>query len=252
MRILFLGNNWVGWQVADWLVQNEERVVGAVLHPPARQQYGTELVNLMSTNSIPMFTGPDLQQPDMLERIEELEADLALSLYFGYILKSSFISLFPNGVINLHPSYLPYNKGAHPNVWSLIDGTPAGVTLHYIDDGVDTGDIIAQRRIDVEPVDTAKTLYRKSEIASFDLFRTTWPKIRMGKTERLSQSAGVGTFHRAKDISRLDRIDLEQTYTVRELLNLLRARTFPPYPGAYFEEDGRKVYVRVELSYEEQ
>lgn len=252
MRILLLGNNWVGWQVADWLVQNGEHIVGAVLHPSDRQKYGVELMGLMSANSIPIFTGSDLRQPDVLQQIAELDADLALSLYFGYILKSSFISLFPDGVINLHPSYLPYNKGAHPNVWSLIDGTPAGVTLHYIDNGVDTGDIVAQRKVDVEPVDTAKTLYRKLEIASLDLFRSTWPKIRVREVERLSQGADGGTVHRAKDIHYLDRIDLEQTYTARELLNLLRARTFPPYLGAYFEENGRKVHVRIELSYGEQ
>ena len=90
--------------------------------------------------------------------IKELGADVALSVFFGYILSPGFIDLFPQGVINLHPAYVPYNRGAFTNVWSIVDDTPAGATLHYIDTGVDTGDMIAQRRVSIEPVDTANLI----------------------------------------------------------------------------------------------
>ena len=252
MRILLLANNWVGWQVADWLLKKNENLVGAVLHPPERQRYGNELTALMAGHAVPVFFGSQLQSSDVIGTLGELDADLAVSIYFGYILKPSFISLFTKGVINLHPALLPYNKGAHPNVWSIVERTPAGVTLHYIDSGVDTGDILAQAPVAVEPIDTAKTLYHKLERASLKLFQSAWPSIKADKTVRTSQSKDVGTHHRTKDLEGLDCIDLEHLYTARELIDQLRARTFPPYPGAYFVVDGRKVHIRLALSYSEE
>lgn len=154
-------------------------------------------------------------------------------------------------MLNLHPSYLPYNKGANPNVWSIVEGTPAGATLHFIDPGVDTGDIVAQMTVPVEPVDTARTLYGNLERACVTLFENQWPAIRAGQIPRRRQDETAGTSHMQKDMRRLDRIELDKQYTSRELINILRARTFPPYPGAYYEDQGRRVYMRIQLSYNE-
>ncbi len=251
MRILFLGNNWVGWQVALRLMQQQEEIVGAVLHPADRQKYGDDLYRCFQDHAIPIFDGSMLKEPDTLDSIRKLHPELGLSIFFGYILQPSFLSLFPHGVLNLHPSYLPYNKGANPNVWSIIEGTPAGATLHFIDPGIDTGDIVAQIMIPVEPVDTAKTLYSNLERACINIFESQWPAIRTGNIPRRRQNEMAGTSHMQKDMRRLDRIELDKQYTGRELINILRARTFPPYPGAYFEEQGRRVYARIQLSYNE-
>jgi len=252
LRILFLGNNWVGWQIARWLIQQQENIVGLVLHPPSKRKYGEEILRDTAVNSTNIFDGSKLQQPSILKNIKELQPDIALSVMFGYILKPEFIQLFPQGVINLHPSLLPYNRGANPNVWSIVEQTPAGVTLHYIDTDIDTGDIIAQQMVAIEPVDTGETVYRKLERASVSLFKNNWASIRGGQVRRRQQSKEAGTFHRVKDLDLIDCIDLDRQYTARDLINILRARTFPPYPGAYFVENGRKVYMRLQLMYEEE
>jgi len=153
--------------------------------------------------------------------------------------------------VNIHPALLPYNRGSYPNVWSIVERTPSGVTIHYIDEGIDTGDIIAQCTIPVEPVDTGESLYRKLERAMLDLFQQTWPLIRAGQAPRLSQINAAGTTHRIRDAAQIDEIDLNRMYTARELLDILRARTFLPYPSAYFWHEGRKVYVRVQLEYDD-
>lgn len=250
MRILLLGNNWVGWKVASWLMEQEEEIVGLVIHPHHRRKYGEEIMESAGVGPARIFDGSQLRRPETIKAISELQADIALSILFAYILQPDFIDLFPAGVINLHPSYLPYNRGVYPNVWSIVEGTPAGATLHYIDAGVDTGDIISQRRVAVEPVDTGKTLYRKLEQACVDLFKETWTLIRSRKAPRVPQPAR-GTAHRARDVEKIDRIDLDRNYTGRQLIDTLRARTFPPYPGAYFQDGERKVYLRLELLYEE-
>lgn len=248
MRILVLCNNWTGWQVLRWLLDRGERVAGVVLHPPDSSKYREEiLAELRKTQEVRVFDAPELYAEHVLEAMRALDLELAVSVYFGYILRPSFLSVFPRGVINLHPSYLPYNRGAYPNVWSIVEGTPAGVTLHYVDEGIDTGDIIAQRQVSVEPTDTGGTLYRKLERAALELFQDTWPAIKAGTAPRVPQPKDAGTFHRVKDVARIDRIELEREYKARDLLNILRARTFPPYRGAYFEENGRRIYVTIQL-----
>lgn len=252
MRILLFANNRVGWQIAAWVKERGDDIVGLVLHPPHRRKYGHEIARSVGVSVECIFDGAQLRQPETLDAIRQLNADIGLSVLFGYILHSDLVRIFPAGVVNLHPAYLPYNKGAFPNVWSIVEGTPAGVSLHYIDAGVDTGDIIAQRPVPVTPTDTGKTLYHKLELACIELFRQTWPLILRGQAQRSPQLPGAGTRHSVRDVEGIDEIDLERAYTARELINILRARTFPPHPGAYFRDGGRKVYLRLQLLSEDE
>jgi len=252
MRILYLGNNWVGWQVIRWLREQNEQIVGLVVHPPHKRKYGDEIIRSAQVSPAHIFDGAQLRQPEVLQAIRALRPDIGLSVLFGYILAPEVLDLFPSAVINLHPAYLPYNRGAYPNVWSIVERTPAGVTLHYIDAGVDTGDIVAQRQVPIEPVDTGETLYRKLEQACVELFKETWPLIRSGQASRIRQRSDEGSYHRTRDVERIDHIDLDRKYTARELIDVIRARTFPPYPGGYFIHQGRKVYLRLQLLPEEQ
>jgi methionyl-tRNA formyltransferase len=248
MRILLFANNWVGWQVARWLKERGDNLVGLVIHPAQKRQYGEEILKSVGLPEDRIFDGSQLRQADTFQAIKNLQADIGLSIFFGYILLPDFFQLFPAGVVNLHPSYLPYNRGVYPNVWGIVEGTPAGVTLHYIDAGIDTGDIIAQRQLPVEPVDTGETLYRKLEKASVELLKDTWPLILSGQAGRRSQASETeSTFHRAWEVEKIDEIDPDRAYPARDLINLLRARTFPPYAGAYFRVGNRKVYLRLQL-----
>ena len=247
MRIVLLANNWVGWQLAEWLAyQDDIEIVGLVLHPEAKRKYGGEILAATKLPNEKIFDATTLRQPEVLHQIKQLKADVALSFYFGYILKSSFLDLFPNGVLNLHPSFLPYNRGAYPNIWSIIDGTPAGVTLHYIDEQIDTGHIISQRLVTVEITDTGKTLYEKLERASVSLFCEVWPRIALGDILPIAQE-GIGSSYRMADVAKIDEIELSKSYLAKDLLNILRARTFPPFRGAYFWHEGRKIYIHVQL-----
>jgi methionyl-tRNA formyltransferase len=184
-----------------------------------------------------------------VEAIRQLRPEIGVSVLFGYILRPDLIDVFPRGVVNLHPSLLPYNRGACPNVWSIVDRTPAGVTLHYVAPGIDTGDVIAQQQVGIEPVDTGASLYRKLEDAGLELFRQTWPAVREAAAPRRPQPAEPATFHRLRDLESIFEIDLGRQYTGRELIDILRARTFAPYPGAFFRAGDRRVHMRLELEY---
>jgi methionyl-tRNA formyltransferase len=249
MRVLFLGNNWVAWKILNWLKEEKENIVGLVVHPPERRRYGQEIINSSGVDPSRIFDGSQLRQPEVIDAIRGLKPEIGISALFGFILRREFLDLLPAGCVNVHTAYLPHNRGAYPNVWSIIDGTPAGATIHYVDEGIDTGDIIAQAEVKVEPTDTGKTLYRKLEKAAVDLFKDTWPLICSGQAPRVPQ-AGEGTYHRLRDVESIDEIHLDRKYKARELIDLVRARTFPPYPGAYFQAGGRKVYMRLQLLYE--
>jgi methionyl-tRNA formyltransferase len=95
-------------------------------------------------------------------------------------------------------------------------------------------------------------LYRRLEHAAVDLFTETWPLVREGKAPRQTQVRNSGTCHRSRDVERIDEIDLTATYKAKDLINLLRARTFPPYRGAYYRSGDRKIFLRLELAYAEE
>ncbi|MCS3705873.1 methionyl-tRNA formyltransferase [Salinibacter ruber] len=248
MKVLYMGNNWLGLKVLEWLTGTDDEVVGLVLHPKDSATCAEQMREEVDLPTSQIFDGAKLRDKETEEAIRVLEPDVGVSVLLGYILQPSFLDIFPEGAVNLHPAYLPYNRGAYPNVWSIVNGTPAGVTLHEIDEGVDTGDIWARRRVEVRPSDTGRSLYRRLEQAGLDLFRTVWPKRTNGELTPVEQSEDEGTKNYTSDVEEIDEIDLDATYTGRELINILRARTFPPYDGAYFEEDGQKVYLRLELT----
>ena len=246
MRLICFANNWIAWQVVEFLATQPDQIVALVLHPPARRKYGDEILAAADLPADRIFDGSTLGDPAVIDTLGELEPELGVSLMFGHILRRPVLDLFPAGAVNLHPSYLPFNRGNHPNVWSIVEGTPAGVTLHYMDEGIDTGDVIVQQRVEVDPTDTGETLYRKLERAAVELFKQNWSLVQSGSPPRHPQT-GPGTFHRSRDLGRLDRIDPDRTYVARELIDILRARTFPPYEAAYIEVDGRRIQIRLEL-----
>ena len=123
--------------------------MGLALHPAARRRYGDEILAAASLPDERVFDAARLREPDVQRAIVALGADIGLSVLLGYILAPTFLSSFPQGVVNLHPALLPWNRGADPNVWSIVERTPAGATLHWMDAGVDTGDIIAQATTEI-------------------------------------------------------------------------------------------------------
>ena len=252
MRVLYFGNNWVGWKIASALREAGAEIAGVVLHPAARCGYGAEIVEALGITGADILEGPQLKTPDALEWIRTRQPDVGVSALFGYLVPRAALDLMPQGCFNIHPALLPFNRGAFPNGWSIVEGTPAGATIHYMDDGIDTGDIVAQREVAVTPIDTGESLYKKLEDACVDLFRETWPSIEAGQITRRAQGAREGTSHRVRDVAAIDEIVLDRSYRARDLIDVIRARTFSRYKGAYVVHGGRRVYIRLEFQYDDE
>ena len=235
MRIFYLGNNLLGLKVLEFLKKQKENVCGLAVHIPEKAKYVDEIIKNSQLPKSKIIKGDRINEAETVKKIKRLKPDIILSICFGYILKPEIIKIPPLGVINLHTAYLPYNQGANPNV-----------ALHYINQGIDTGDIITQKQVPVDWFYTGKTLYEKLEKEAFKLFQQTWPDIKAGRIKRKKQR-GRGSFHRLKDLEKIDRINLNKEYKAKDLINILRSRTFPPYNGAYIEIEGEKIYLRLEL-----
>jgi methionyl-tRNA formyltransferase len=174
--------------------------------------------------------------------------DLALLAWWPYIIKEPILSTPKVGLLNFHPSLLPYNRGKHYNFWNLVEDVPFGVTLHWVTAGVDAGDIAFQREIPKSWEDTGQTLYTKAQEAIVDLFRTNLERIVSGDIPRIPQDLSRGRLHFARELEPASELHLDRTYRGRDLLNLLRARTFPPHPGIWFTDNGEEYEVRVQIT----
>ncbi|WP_434511448.1 formyltransferase family protein [Desulfitobacterium sp. AusDCA] len=125
-------------------------------------------------------------------------ADFLISYGYRYIIQKAILDLFPKRAINLHISYLPWNRGADPNLWSFLEDTSKGVTIHLLDQGIDTGDILVQKEVQFKNNETLRTSYEflTEEIES--LFIDNWTKIRSLEIAAVLQS-GAGSYHKTMD-----------------------------------------------------
>jgi methionyl-tRNA formyltransferase len=128
---------------------------------------------------------------EMLEGI-----DFIISYGYRRKIAKEVTDRFKGKAINLHISYLPYNRGADPNLWSFLEDTPKGVTIHYLDGSIDTGDIIAREEVPFElKRDTLRNTYKRLSDTIEALFCRQWPAIRAGNVKPMPQL----TYHRIRD-----------------------------------------------------
>lgn len=126
------------------------------------------------------------------------EYDWVISYGYRHILKKEHIQSSNNPIINLHISYLPWNRGADPNYWSWVENTPKGVTIHAIDEGIDTGDIFIQKEIIFHGDETLSSSYNKLKNEIEDLFINNFENIIEGRILPQKQQKG-GSLHYMKD-----------------------------------------------------
>ncbi|RXK46962.1 methionyl-tRNA formyltransferase [Halorientalis pallida] len=219
MDVVFLGANNAGFAIYDWLCERDDVTVHALL-----------------------------TRPGQLSLIETVEPELVVAAGFDHVVPPEILDVPERGCLNVHPGLLPHARGYNPNVWSIVEGLPAGVTIHWMDEGIDTGDIVATREVPVSFEDTGKDLYERLETACYDLFVETWSDIRDGDVDAIEQRDTEATYHEKAEFTDLCELDPDETCTVRELLDRLRALTFPPFDNAYVDIDGERYYVDVSIT----
>lgn len=248
MKVVLMANNWGGLQILKALQLYEEEVIGLVVHEPGKRKYTGDIVLQSGLSSDKIIRAKVLRKPGGIQWMKDLKPDIIVCAFFGYLLKKPILGIPKHGCINLRPSYLPINRGWQPNEWPIIDGSAAGVSIHYIDEGADTGPVIARRRIDITAVDTGESVHRKLVYGLMELFIDEWPNIL--ETQPTPQNQlDEPTHHTKNEIDKFNELELSEFYNLRELLDVLRARTYPPYPGCYYIHPvtKEKIYVWIKL-----
>ena len=161
-------------------------VVGAKIASFLMEEYPSDLTLIVTTQVNEIYSEANTKgfsvsifdsEKNILDRLGE-GFDLGVLAWWPYILKSPLLDAPKLGFLNTHPSLLPHNRGKHYNFWALVEQAPFGVSIHRVNTDVDTGDIVAQARIEYDWCDTGGTLYNKAQSAMFDLFCKSYPVLR--------------------------------------------------------------------------
>lgn len=247
-NLVVMASGHVGLKVIEFLTARQEPVGCLVLDEHDPGGYNDRIAGVYHGSGGGEILYSAAPEPDqILARFGSRPPDLGILAWWPQILKGPLLELPQRGWLNFHPSYLPYNRGKHPNFWCLVDETPCGVSLHYINPRIDAGDIVAQQRLEVTWEDTGETVYKRSLEAILALFYSHFDDIKHNRPQPVAQPRDAGSFHYAKELDKASEIHLDNHYTARQLLNIIRARTFPPYPTAYFYDNGRKYAVTVTI-----
>jgi len=193
--------------------------------------------------------GSDLQE-ELLAHVTGNDTDYLFSIHFPAVLPSAVFPYLGVGAVNLHPSLLPYNRGWHTPSWSILEGTPAGATLHFMTERLDEGEIIAQREVEVRLDDTANSLYQRVLQTEFELFRDAFDQLLSLNPNRTPQDDRLATFHKRADLfePHVNILDSATVTQVREVWDRMRALTTSQADEALRIRINGKMYrIRIEI-----
>jgi methionyl-tRNA formyltransferase len=170
------------------------------------------------------------------------EWDLGISVHYNHILKQDDLDKFKYGVINIHPSLLPYGRGSDPCVWAIYDNQPSGITIHWIDEGIDTGNLLFQLPVEKGLLETGESLYYKLISYYKYVFPLFWVDF--------SQKLNCGVVPKGKAQSRSERVnkrtDLPHQLEVTGLILDLFALSHSEHRNAYMvDENGKEYWVKL-------
>ena len=219
----------------------------------ARASHDRELIALCPHLGVSeILRGNEFRRENGTGKLAALKPDYIICVHFPYIFPAAVIAIPGGGVLNLHPAYLPYNRGWHTATWAIWDGTPFGATLHFMSEKIDAGDIICQKRLAVLPDDTADNLSRRVKKLELEVFQEAWPQITAGAFCRRPQAEGEATAHRKGDIGLVQLIDRDEELKAGDLIRRLRALTTSnSKESAYFWDGEWKYRLRLQITRDE-
>jgi hypothetical protein len=146
--------------------------------------------------NVPIIGSPDVNSLDTLTQIRAWQPDLVLSVYLNQLIKRDLIHLPSQGVLNIHPALLPRHRGLFPYFWVITNGEKeTGVTVHWVDEKFDTGHLLLQEKISVEPEDTISSLSYKSSLVGAEMLVKAVNVVAGGQPPQLPQDNSQASYH---------------------------------------------------------
>ena len=184
-------------------------------------------------------------KPLDINSINLLNFDIGFSIHSKQIFPKQLVKNVL--CINLHPGYIPYNKGIYPHIFSMINKLPTGATLHVMDENIDSGNIIEQVEVKIKETDTSLSLYNKILTAEVNIFKASIQSI-LNNSFSLKYPKNYDSYNSKSDFRKLCKINMDEIITMKNAISYLRALSHPPYNNAYFlDENGNKIFVTIRL-----
>jgi methionyl-tRNA formyltransferase len=244
VRTLFIGGTKRGWQTLAALIDHGANIAGVISlrqDEHEKERYEEPIRRLAEEHAIPLLETrwmKDRNYPDLITR--EIRPDLIVVVGCRILLPREVYEIPPRGTVAVHDSLLPEYRGFAPLNWAIINGEDhTGVTLFYLNESMDGGDIIAQRRVPIGPDDTAPQVYEQVCQATIDLVIEAYPRLSDGTAPRRAQFEHEGsvTCRRTPDDGLID-----WTQPTVAIANRIRGLT-SPYPGAFTFHQGQRLTV---------
>ena len=244
MRIVFIGAGDVGLPTLQALLNSEYVVVGVVTQPdkPVGRAQLIEpppIKKALAGAKMPILQPPRIKERQAIEEIRALMPDVIVVAAYGQILPRDVLEIPKIACLNLHASLLPRWRGAAPIQAAIVAGDPeTGITVMYMNEGLDTGDIILQNKTNILPIETGGSLHdRLANIAPGTLLAAL-RLLAEGNAPRIPQDNALATY--APKLKREDgKIDWSESADVIER----KIRAFNPWPGAFMTIDGRNLKI---------
>ena len=234
MRIVFMGTPDFAVPSLEALLKTKDDVVGIVTQPDRPKGRGQTLTpspvkQIALRDSIPLLQPTKMKDPAFLATLTGWKPDLIVVAAFGRILPPVILSLPPNGCINVHGSLLPKYRGAGPIQWAIINGeSETGITTMLMDEGMDTGAMLLQASIPIEPDDTAGSLSPRLAELGGGLLVETIAQLKAGTLVPRRQDQAQATM--APLLKKEDGV-IDWSLPAISIANRIRGLT--PWPGAY-------------------
>ena len=240
--ILVFAYHDVGYECLEMLLRRGSRVLAVFTHEDNPQEtiWFKSVAQLARDHGIPVHTSENVNTTEWIARIRALRPDILFSFYYRNLICQEILDIPRLGAFNLHGSLLPKYRGRVPINWAIIHGeTETGATLHYMVKKPDAGDIVDQEAVVIGAQDTAQAVFLRVVQAARRVLERQIEAIEQGCNPRYQQDAAEASYfggRRPED----GRIDWHSSASA--IFNLIRAVTHP-YPGAYTEVDGRRLYI---------
>ncbi len=242
MRIVFIGTGEIGVLTLRALQSSEHELVGVVTQPDkpvGREQKVTAppVKAAIAGSKIPILQPTKIKDPTAVEQIRALKPDVIVVMAYGQILPHAVLEIPNIACINLHASLLPRWRGAAPIQAAIAAGDhQTGITVMYMDEGLDTGDVLLQRKIDIAANETGESLHdRLAQIAPEALVESL-KLLQAASAPRIAQDKTVATYAPKLD-REAGRIDWKESAEQIER----KIRAYNPWPGAFTEFRNRKL-----------
>lgn len=250
MRVVFLGSGDIGIPTLEWLAAAPDIELAAVVTQPDRpagrglQLTPCAIKEEAAARGLTVLQPPKIRAPEALKEIEALRPDLLVVMAYGQILPQELLDLPPCRALNLHASLLPRHRGAAPVHAALLAGdAESGITVMWMDAGLDTGDILLRRAIAIAPDETAGSLHDRLALLAPAALEEAVRLVREGHPPRFKQDGASATY-----APKLDRQAgcIDWSAAAEEIAR--RVRAFHPWPGSSADielADGRVFPVKV-------